>query len=130
MKKLMFLSALVIGIYGCDKEEQSDINEVELNIFKTETPKVVTLGQPILSRFIVSGPNLCYRFRRTIVAVQAGNRYSIRAIGTVPAGNPVCAQAVYEASATVDITPAARGTYILEFGQYDRMPTKDTVVVQ
>ena len=129
MKRLLLLMTIVTFV-SCNQKNDDEFNFVDLDIIKTETPKTVSLGQPVVSRITVSGPNLCYRFRRTNIASEAGNRYVVRAIGTFPEGDPVCAQAVYTEVVSVDITPSVKGTYYLDFQQYDRHIKTDTVVVQ
>lgn len=127
--QLFFLLSIVVTV-GCEKEDADDANFIDLNIIKTETPKTTSLGQAVVSKMTVSGPDLCYKFRRTDVKAEGSNRYVVRAIGTYPKGNPVCAQAVYTADVSIDITPSIKGTYYLEFVQHDRRIKTDTVLVQ
>jgi hypothetical protein len=131
MKKSGILIIAVLSFAGCKKSTEADDARVSVNlqITSTQTPSTGSQGETIISRVKSYGPNLCYQFDRMDVQTTAPREYAIRSLGTVPKGDPVCAQALMQVDTTISIPIATSGTYILRFYNGSQLFKADTVQV-
>jgi hypothetical protein len=131
MKQLLAIFFIAV-LVGCTKEAvetTDDDNLVDLHFTATNTQPVQSENGNIVSRVQCSAPNLCYKLVRFNIKETAPRQYEIRAKGSYPEGNPVCAQAIYQVDSTVSINAPARGQYILRFYRNQSLFKADTVQV-
>jgi hypothetical protein len=134
MKKTGILLFAVLAFASCRKSADATTDNAarvstNLQITSTQTPATASQGETIISRVKSYGPNLCYKFDRMDVQTTATREYAIRSLGTVPSGDPVCAQALMQVDTTISIPTATSGTYILRFYNGTQLFKADTVQV-
>lgn len=131
---LLLLSSIAAG---CKKNTDGKYCDTYLSIISTTTPGNTTLAQGITSIIKCTGPNLCYSFTDTevLIPVYGGPGptpllFDIRAKGKMPCSpKQICAQAIFQASDTVNIHVSSAGTYYLRFYNNANLFKIDTVVV-
>ena len=121
--------------FSC-KKSGHEICETYLTISSTNTVTVATLGQGINSTINSHGPNLCYNFSSMEITQQPTPsgpvyqfQYFIKVKGTVTCGNTICAQAIYNSTNSILLTPTVKGTYYLHFYNQSQLFKTDTVIV-
>lgn len=123
---VFFLSFFLVTGFQCEKEEPTACKD-SLLITAIQVDANPTVATGISFRADVTGANLCYSFDQFSIGINPGNIIDITAMGFVPCGNAVCAQAIYTASPTGRITSLSAGTYTLHF--YNRSGIFQTVNV-
>jgi hypothetical protein len=119
MKKYLFLTGFFLAFFlvtgfQCEKEGPTSCKD-NLLITAIQVDANPTVATGISFRTDVTGANLCYSFDRFSIGKYPGNIIDISAMGFVPCGNAICAQAIYTASPTGRITELSAGTYTLRF---------------
>ena len=135
MKLILSIVLIVSLIFGCKKNDQ-DLCDTYLIISSTNTLTATTLSQGITSTINSHGPNLCYNFSSMEITQQPTPsgpvyqfQYFIKVKGTVACGNPICAQAIYNSTNSILLTPTVKGTYYLRFYNQSQLFKTDTVIV-
>ena len=135
MKQILSIVLIVSLIFSCKKNEQK-LCDTYLIISTTNTPATTTLSQGITSTINSYGPDLCYRFSAMEIKQQPTPsgplyqfQYFIKVKGTVTCGNTICAQAIYNSTNSILLTPTVKGTYYLHFYNQSQLFKTDTVIV-
>ena len=123
----LLLAALVFA--GCDTPVGDTLRIVDLTITKTTTPKISNVENGITSQVTCSGNNLCYNFLHFTVSKQTANVFDIRAKGTYPDGDPICAMAIYSKDTTLKLSTPTAGEYVVRFYNGDNLFKSDTMQV-
>ena len=124
----VILTLLVLA--GCKKADvEGAVNELPISIYKTTTAGTTTQAAGITTTIGVTGNNLCWRLKSFNIKEVAARVYEIDATGTFPAGNPVCAEAVYYKDSAITIMPLSKGQHLLKFYNRGTLLKTDTVQV-
>jgi len=135
MKQVLSIALIVSLIFSCKKNDQ-ELCDTYLTISSTNTPTATTLSQGITSTINSYGPDLCYRFSAMEITQQPTPsgpiyqfQYFIKVKGTVTCGNAICAQAIYNSTNSILLSPTVKGTYYLHFYNQSQLFKTDTVIV-
>jgi len=135
MKQILSIVLIVSLIFSCKKNDQ-ELCDTYLTISSTNTPTATILDQGITSTINSYGPDLCYRFSGMEITQQPTPsgpvyqfKYFIKVKGTIPCKSTNCAQAIYNSTNSILLTPTVRGTYYLHFYNQNLLFKTDTVIV-
>ena len=135
MKQILSIVLIVSLIFSCKKNDE-ELCDTYLTIGSTNTPIATTLSQGITSTINSHGPDLCYKFSSMEITQQPTPsgpvyqfHYFIKVKGKVECGSQICAQAIYNSTNSIFLTPTVKGTYYLHFYNQNQLFKTDTVIV-
>ena len=134
---MLSIVLIVSLIFSCKKSKDGDERcNTYLTISSTNTPSATTLSQGITTTVTSHGPDLCYSFSGIEVTQQPTPsgpafqfQYFIKVKGTLPCVPSICAQAIYNSTNSISLSPPVKGTYYLHFYNQSQLFKTDTVVV-
>lgn len=114
---------------SCTPEQENNSCQSDLYITETTTAYSGTRAAGINSTIHCYGPNLCYSFSHVEIKEKQNKEFDIRVKANVPCKPAICAQAIYQASPSINIKTPEAGIYILHFYNRDLLFKSDTVIV-